>query len=89
MKKVEFTEEKLIYGIASREASAHSKRSTGVEKFFQSFPQLMEGGRNLYFIITLTLEFLCLTEAPNILSISCSSSVMNMISLIDGNSGPM
>ena len=32
---MEFTEEKLIYGIASREASAHSKRSTGVEKFFQ------------------------------------------------------
>ena len=89
MKKAEFTEEKLIYDIASREASAHSRRSTGVETFFQSFPQLMEGGRTLYFIITLTLEFLCLTKAPDILGVSCSSSVMNMISLIDGNSGPM
>ena len=40
---MEFTEEKLIYDKASREASAHSRRGTGVETFFQSFPQLMEG----------------------------------------------
>ena len=87
---MEFTEEKLVYDIASREASAHSRRSTVVETFFESFPQLMEGGRTLYFIITLTLEYLCLTKAHDILSISSSSSsVMNMISLIDGNSGPM
>ena len=74
----------MIYDIASREASAHSRRSTVVETFFESFPQLMEGGRTLYFIITLTLEYLCLTKAHDILSISSSSERREEVGTGDG-----